>query len=55
VSHLAELLDHAPCDVLFNVADEVDVAKPRRRLLAEDAFDGVDQLADETIVEIAKR
>jgi|SRR5687767_2948003 len=41
--------------VLLDVADEVDVAQAIGGLLPQDRFDGVDQVEDETVVEVARR
>ena len=42
-------------DVLLDIADEVDVAQPIRCFLPEDAFDGVDQVRQQAVVQVAVR
>src|SRR5688572_18535226 len=52
VRQLPKALDDAPCDVFLDVADEVDVAQPIRRLLPEDALHRINQVADQPIVQV---
>jgi hypothetical protein len=54
VGEFAKPLDHPACRVFFDVADEVNVAKPVRRLLSEHALDSVDQFANEAIVQLPR-
>jgi hypothetical protein len=55
VGHLAHPFDHTLREILFDVADQIDIAQTVGGLLAENAFHGVDQIENETIVEIAVR
>src|SRR5262245_1858888 len=55
VRKLAQALDDVASDVLFDVADEVDIAQAIRRFFSESAFYRVDEIEDETVVEIPRR
>jgi len=54
VGELAKPLDDAARGIFFDITDEVDVAEPVGRFLAEDALDGVDQLPNQAIVQVSK-
>ncbi len=55
VRELAEPLDAAAGGVFFDVADQVDVAKPVGLLLAQLRADGVDELGDQAIAQLSHR
>src|SRR5262245_20962692 len=55
VGQLAKALDHSACCIFFDVADEVDVAQTIGSLLTEDSPDSIDQLADQTFVQLTER
>jgi len=53
VGELAQPFDGDLRAVLVDVAYEVDVAQAIRLFLPEDVTDGIDQLAEQTIVQLA--
>ena len=55
VGELAQPLDAGARGVLLDVADQVDVAQPVARLLAELRADRVDELGDEAFVQFSHR
>src|SRR5437763_9349476 len=53
VGELAQTLDRGFGAVLLDVPDEIDVAESIRLLLPERVADGIDELAEQTIIELA--
>ena len=55
VRQLAQAFDAGPRGVLFDVADQIDVAQPIAGLLAELGADGIDELGDQAIAQFPHR
>ncbi len=55
VRQLAEALDAGPRRVLLDITDQIDVAQPVARFLAELGADGVDKLRDQAIAQFSHR
>jgi hypothetical protein len=55
VGELTEPFDAAPCRILLDVADEINIPQPVRCFLAELRADGIDELRDQTIAQLSHR
>ena len=53
VGQLAQAFDDAARRVFFDVADEIDIPQPVRLLLAQGCLQRIDELEDQSIVQVA--